>query len=102
MTVQVFATRNLDQHAVSQLRDFLETWFLRRGAASIHGESLGCNTIDLQRFTIPKSATSYHKDGFQFVLNSYTPVIWPWLDLYLKARRMFPKRNRPSFEFLSP
>jgi hypothetical protein len=99
MTVQVFATRALEQKAVSQLRDFLQSWLVEYGTASIHGELLERDTVDLQRFTLAETTASYRRDGFQFVLRSYKPVTWPWLDLYLKARRTFPKRNRPSFEF---
>ena len=97
---RVFATRTLEEVGVSQLRDFLLDWFQHFGAVLIHGECLNCPTVKLERLVTPESETCYKRDGFQFILPAHTRLTWPWLELYLAARRTFPKRVRPSFQFL--
>jgi len=83
-----------------ELRKYLQSWHQKATTVDVHGERLETGPIEFHRVTIPPTRDTPLKDGFDVVFPYSKGVTWPWVELYVNARRTFPKKYRPSFEFI--
>jgi len=98
LTCRAYASYVLTERSLGRVKAYLDNALMSR--VPIHGESLRCGRLEFRRFQVPPSRESYGRDGFEVKFKSYEPVVWPWLELYLNIRRVFPAPERLSFEFL--
>lgn len=97
--VRIYSTRLMDDDGAERARRFIVNWFENCNSAAIIEEVITHVPTNGQRYVIEPTEVSYPQDGFEFELRPFSPVTWPWLELYLAIRRSFPKRERLSIEF---
>jgi hypothetical protein len=100
VALRAYATSSLAEPRAAQIKMFLLHSIDVLNKVPINGETLRTGNIEIERYEVPQSTTCYGEDGFEISMQSYQPVTWPWLELYLRIRRTFPKRERLSFEFI--
>jgi len=100
MVMRVYHVRPQQDKQLHELRSYIETWHQRACSVDVGGERLEGGPIEFHRVTISATKNAPVKDGYDVVFPYTRGVTWPWVELYVNARRSFPKRRRPSFEFV--